>query len=302
MGIKNFMKIIMKHSPNAITMKNITNYKDAIVGIDANLMIHKNVYAIRMNGYDLKNGDLVVTHLHTLLLKLLGFIKYGVIPVFVFDGLAPLIKNETLIKRRDIQKSTKIKYDESKDKKYYAMSKEITQQEFEDCKELIRLFGFTIVDAIEEADSQLVELQKCGLIDYIVSDDMDIFAFGGKNMLKNFSVSSNKKIVEIDFDKFKLDTGFDQEMVVNLAILLGCDYCPKMKGIGPEKAYHIVMNGESVVNDVVKEYFLKPNVIKCNNVIINKTSMIDIDGINLFLNKWLFKNKYMNKLNLLVHP
>ena len=196
MGIKNFMKLIENHSPSSITYTNISFYTNKILGIDANLMIYKIVNAIRQNGYDIKNGDTIVTHIHTLLLKLIGFVKYNITPVFVFDGLAPQIKEETLQKRRVIQQNIEKKYNEAttdEEKKKYYLRYGISEQEINDCKQLITIFNYTIIDSIEEADSQLVELLNCNKIDYIVTDDMDILVFGGKNILKNFTISSKKK-------------------------------------------------------------------------------------------------------------
>ena len=77
MGIKFLIKIIEKYSPEAITYTKINNYNNHILAIDANLLIYKMIYAIRKQGYDLKNGNKIVTHIHALLLKLFGFKKYG---------------------------------------------------------------------------------------------------------------------------------------------------------------------------------------------------------------------------------
>lgn len=313
MGIKNFIKLIAKYSPNAITSTNILKYKGKILGIDANLMIYKMVNAIRQNGYDIKNEDIIVTHIHTLLLKLMGFVKYNITPVFVFDGLAPKIKEETLNKRRIIQELVKKKYCEAKtdeDKKKYYMRYSITDKEMEECKQLITLFNFTIIDSVEEADSQLVELLNCNKIDYIVTDDMDILAFGGRNILKNFSVSSSKQIQEINLEQFKKDTNLTQKMIVDIAILVGCDYCASASGIGPMKAYNLITQYKTIDNIIkhshielninyrlTREYFLNPNVIKCNDFEKwKKFKGCDKKLISDFFGNMGFKEEYIDKI------
>lgn len=100
MGIKNFMKIIHKYSTGSITYTKITDYKNKTIAIDMNLLIYKMIYAIRKNGYDLKNNDIIVTHIHAMLQKMFGFIKYKITPVFVFDGMAPQIKKRHSKKKR----------------------------------------------------------------------------------------------------------------------------------------------------------------------------------------------------------
>ena len=164
MGIKNFMKIIQKYSPDAITYNKITHYQNKILAIDANLMIYKMIFAIRKNGYDLKNGEVIVTHLHTTLQKINGFIKYNITPVFVFDGMAPQLKKATLQKRKEFQQYMEQKYykavTQDEKKKYYFMKSKITLQEILDVMELIKLFGYQVIEAPEEADSQLAYLIK----------------------------------------------------------------------------------------------------------------------------------------------
>ena len=78
MGIKNLIKIITKFAPEAISYKKITDYKNKTLGIDANLMIYKLIFAIRRGGYDIEHNGIKVTHLHGMLQKLIGFKKYNI--------------------------------------------------------------------------------------------------------------------------------------------------------------------------------------------------------------------------------
>lgn len=110
MGIKNLMKIIQKYAPNSIQYTKVDKYENKIIAIDFSLMIYKLIFSIRMNGYDLKNGEIIVTHLHALLLKIKGFAKYSITPIFVLDGMPPKIKEDTLKRRSEFQKFMKMKY------------------------------------------------------------------------------------------------------------------------------------------------------------------------------------------------
>ena len=78
MGIKNFFKVVRKYAPSAIKQTNITKYAGKKIGIDANLMLYKLIFAIRKHGYDLKNDGVITTHIHTTLLKLIAFKRYGI--------------------------------------------------------------------------------------------------------------------------------------------------------------------------------------------------------------------------------
>lgn len=315
MGIKNLMQIIKRYSPNAIEYHKITDYQNKILGIDANLMIYKMIFAIRLNGYDLMNGDIIVTHIHSLLLKLKGLIKYNITPVFVFDGMHPKIKSQVIEQRKEFQNFMQQKYyqaiTQDEKKKYYFMKSGITYEEIKECMDIIRMFGFTIVESPEEADSQLAELIKHDKINYVVTDDMDILVFGGSKLLKNFTVSDKKKIQEIDLDTIKKEIKMNQSQIIDLAILLGCDYCPSVKGVGTIGAYKLmqeykdletVMKNKPIAlsYDYVeaRKYFKNPPVIQAEKIKISKfdRSKVDKKGLKDFLDKHGYKEKYINEL------
>ena len=306
------MKIIQRYAPEAIKYTTVDKYRGKVLAIDANLMIYKMIFAIRMNGYDIQNGDVVVTHIHALLLKMKGFIKYGITPVFVFDGMPPDIKAGVLKQRKEFQKYMQVKYykavTQDEKKKYYFMKSGITYDEIKDCMRVIELFGFSLIEAVEEADAQLAELISGGKVDYVVTDDMDILVFGGGKILKNFTVSDKKKIQEIDLGVLLGETGLSQGQLIDLAILLGCDYCPSVKGIGTIGAYKLIqqhgtldkaLKTESVKLSYdykkAKEYFSNPPVIDSKKIKINKLK-INKKGLGEFLKEFDYKQEYIDKL------
>lgn len=315
MGIKNLMQIIKRYSPNAIEYHKIHEYENKVIGIDANLMIYKMIFAIRLNGYDLLNKDIIVTHIHSLLLKLRGLIKYNITPVFVFDGMHPKIKSQVIEQRKEFHNFMQQKYykaiTQDEKKKYYFMKSKITFEEIKECMEIIKMFGFTIVESPEEADSQLAELIKHDKVDYIVTDDMDILVFGGNKILKNFTVSDKKKIQEINLDKIKKEIQLDQSQIIDLAILLGCDYCPSVKGVGTIGSYKLMQEYKDLEKVIkrkkvnlsydyieARKYFKNPPVIDADKIKINKfnNSNIDKQGLKDFLDKYGYKKKYIDDL------
>jgi flap endonuclease-1 len=310
MGIKNLIKLIKKYAPDAIINKQITDYKGKVLAIDFNLMIYKMVYAIRMNGYDIKNNNINVTHIHALLQKIKAFIKYDIIPIFVFDGLPPTIKHNTLDKRKEIWHTIKVKYKNAithneKNKFYFAKS-DITQKEINDCINLLKIFNFTIIYSPQEADSQIAYLIKNGYADYAVSDDMDLLLFGCTKLLKNFTVSIKKPIQEINLIKLKKITNLSQSQLIDIGILLGCDYCPSIKGFGPITAYTKIKTYGSINNLIetkqiqISEIYNKAQQYFKNPLVTNKIKIkkLKIDKIQLilFLRKFHFTDKYIEQL------
>ena len=194
MGIKNLIKFIIKYTPDALKTKSISDYKNKKIGFDAANYIHKSILAIRINGYDIKNEDIYVTHIHSLLVKIIKLYKFNIKPIFVFDGKQPEIKIEDKYKnkKKEIKKKYNYMSDQEK-KKYYHIKYGVTTKEINECKELLELCGITILNACGEADVICAELSKKNIVSYVVTDDTDILMFGGKNILKNFSVDEKKK-------------------------------------------------------------------------------------------------------------
>jgi 5'-3' exonuclease len=197
MGIKKIKKFLDTYAPDAIQVKQIDDYKNKTVAIDILNMLYRSVIAIRKQGYDIYNDNcqVSVTHIHALLNKIIGLHKYNIKGVCVFDGIPPDIKLDALDKRRLRKKKILNIYDtlsEEEKKKYYYIQHAVTSYEIFECKLLLRICGFPIIDAPQESDSQCAYLSKKGIVQYIISDDSDILLFGGKNIIKNFSVDKRK--------------------------------------------------------------------------------------------------------------
>lgn len=300
MGVKNLMKFIKKFAPSAIEYKTIKVYRNTIMGIDANLLIYKLVYAIRARGYDLNNRNLIVTHIHSLLLKFYGFKKYNITPIFVFDSSFPSIKYKTIEEREKIRQKLINKYKGSKTKKgkriYYYIKSDITSQEINQCRELMKIFGYMVIDAKEEADAQLVELYKSSLIQYIVSDDMDILPFGGGRLLKKFSIAEKKLIQEINLNTILKEAKISMDQFIEISVLLGTDYCDN-KPMAPNKAYNLIKNKEhnvAIECGAAIKYFKNPPVKKI--VKIENKKHIMKDQLTTFLKKFNYRDAYIDKI------
>lgn len=108
-----------------------------------------------------------------------------------------------------------------------------------DAQELLILFGIPFVDAPQEAEAECAELMHRSLVDGIVTDDSDVFLFGGSRIYRN--MFNQTKYVECyllsDLEK---ELGLDRTQLVNLAYLLGSDYVDGLPGIGPVRARELL--------------------------------------------------------------
>jgi DNA excision repair protein ERCC-5 len=117
---------------------------------------------------------------------------------------------------------------------------EVTPQMVTEIQELLKHFGIPFITAPMEAESQCAFLLLENLVDGIITDDSDVFLFGGTLVYKN--LFDSKKYVE----RFTLEgireLGLDRSQLVQMAFLLGSDYTTGIYGIGPVASVEIVTN------------------------------------------------------------
>ena len=122
---------------------------------------------------------------------------------------------------------------------------EVTQTMVQECQALLRLFGLPYITAPMEAEAQCAELVGLGLVDGIVTDDSDIFLFGGTRVYKNMFNAA--KFVECylttDLEK---EYALDRRKLIRFAHLLGSDYTEGIPGVGPVTALEILTEFESL--------------------------------------------------------
>ncbi|KAJ5307620.1 XPG/RAD2 endonuclease [Penicillium atrosanguineum] len=122
---------------------------------------------------------------------------------------------------------------------------EVTQIMINECQQLLTLFGLPYVTAPMEAEAQCAELVSLGLVDGIVTDDSDIFLFGGTRVYKN--MFNQSKFVECyltsDFEK---EYALHRRKLISFAHLLGSDYTEGIPGVGPVTALEIITEFSSL--------------------------------------------------------
>ncbi|KAK5018338.1 DNA repair protein rad2 [Cryomyces antarcticus] len=116
---------------------------------------------------------------------------------------------------------------------------EVTHIMMTECQQLLKLFGLPYITAPMEAEAQCAELVSLGLVDGIVTDDSDIFLFGGTRVYKN--MFNQAKFVECYLSS-DLEKDFDltRRKLIRIAHLLGSDYTEGLPGVGPVTALEIL--------------------------------------------------------------
>ena len=310
MGIRGLNTLIKKLCPESMITRDISYYNGKSFIIDASILMYKFRHISTMNE-SLK----INSHIIGFINRIKFYLNNNIKPVFVFDGKPPIEKKNTLLKRQ--QNKTKIKEkiellqdidcntSEEKDeinieiKKLESQVIYVTREHVNECKKLLELLSIEYYDAPDEAEKYCVYLYKNGFGDYIVSDDTDVFTFGGNKVLKS-SIKNN--IIETDLDLFLTKTDYKFNKFIDLCILAGCDYLPFIPSLGINTVYTLFKKHDCI-EDIIKlnkysipEDYNYENVRKIfteyNYDIPVKQKLLDINKYELkkFLEEYKIKN------------
>lgn len=104
---------------------------------------------------------------------------------------------------------------------------------------MLRLFGIPYITAPMEAEAQCAELLSLNLVDAIITDDSDVFLFGGYRVFKNM-FNQSKTVECFLLSDLSRELGLDQGTLIRLAYLLGSDYVEGLPGVGPVVAMELL--------------------------------------------------------------
>ena len=285
MGIKNLMKVLIDKTPTAINNLSNNQLVNKKVAIDTSIILYQYVTAIKTMGSDLTGPSGASTsHIMGILVKTLQYLKFGIVPVYIFDGKPPelkmkILKDRSKIKKEALSKLLELKeektleqlevkeektpeqlLEEKKEKiKLLQKSVSISGTEMKQAAQIATLLGVPCIFAPEEADSECAYLSINNLVDYVASEDMDLLTFGTKKLVKNFS---KKGMLVISLEDILKEGNMNMDNFIDLCILLGCDYTDTIDGIGQKKAWDLMKKYGSLEELIMKNDNIKNNKYK----------------------------------------
>ncbi|EIW84325.1 hypothetical protein CONPUDRAFT_100293 [Coniophora puteana RWD-64-598 SS2] len=118
-------------------------------------------------------------------------------------------------------------------------SDDITTQMISQIMLMLRLFGIPYITAPMEAEAQCAELVQLGLVEGVITDDSDVFLFGGLRVFKNM-FNQSKTVECFLLSDLARELGLERDTLVRLAYLLGSDYVEGLPGVGPVVAMELL--------------------------------------------------------------
>lgn len=272
MGIK-YMKFLYNKSKNYIQKVPIKEFRYKKLAIDLNnFLFSKMTSAIRSDKLIINGNNEDVTHIVEFFMFICALLSYKIIPIFVFDGKTTELKNEVKNKR----KQNKIKSQE----KLSSINKNTNPKDYMKTlacvwtpndkiyDDLIKLFIFTgcpffpanhdiklEVDPLLDCEADIV----CGWLstrsptnkkygndnycDAVVSCDSDIMLFGADHLIVDnfYNLSNDANLTVIFKQKLLEDINFTEDQLLDYSIISGNEYSKGITGIGPNRAYNIIM-------------------------------------------------------------
>ncbi|GMR33474.1 hypothetical protein PMAYCL1PPCAC_03669, partial [Pristionchus mayeri] len=128
---------------------------------------------------------------------------------------------------------------------------------YRELQEVLSACGFPWIEAPGEAEAQCVWLQKEGLVDAVVSDDSDCFAFGVGRLVRHM-FSREKEIEYYQGARVEEQLGLSRWDAISIGMLSGGDYSPGIKGVGVVTALELLAQFTEERKGEEKEEFKSP--------------------------------------------
>jgi len=256
MGILGLSKLIGDYASTAIKENEIKNYFGRKVAIDASMSIYQFLIAVRQDGNLLTNDEGETTsHLMGIFYRTIRMVDNGIKPLYVFDGKPPEMKGGELMKRHEKREEAQKQLEKAEElgdaegvNKFNKRLVKVTKQHNDECKQLLKLMGIPYIEAPCEAEAQCAALVKAGKVYATATEDMDGLTFGSDILLRHLTFSEARKmpIKEFHLSKVLSELELTQEQFIDLCILLGCDYCDSIRGVGPKRAIELIKQHKSI--------------------------------------------------------
>jgi len=265
------------------------------LAIDAFNALYQFLAIIRQpDGTPLKDSTGKITsHLSGLFYRTSNLIEMGIKPVYVFDGVPPVLKRAEIERRKQIKVEAAFHYEKAlangdlpKARMLAQATTSMKDYMKEDARRLLGLMGLPYVQAPSEGEAQAAHLTQKGEAEYCASQDYDSLLFGAPRLLRNVTISGRRKLPNkgvyvdvvpelVDLEKVLKECGITHEQLIDIGILIGTDFNPNgIKGLGPKTALKLIKQHGTLEKSLphiknaafphppesIRDIFLHPNI------------------------------------------
>ena len=297
-----------------LTREEITfdRLRSKVVAVDGYNILYQFLSIIRgADGKPLADSSgRITSHLSGLFYRVCNLLSNDIWPAFVLDGEPPKFKRQEVEERKERKKQAQEKYDHALRtgdfegaRKHAQATARVNEYIRESSKQLLGLMGIPCIQAPSEGEAQAAHLAEVGLVFAAASQDYDSALFGAPRLVRNLGVTGRRKLpgrrayVEVrpelvDVERTIRDLGISRNQLIDIAILVGTDYCEGVKGLGAKKALALVAGGAKLEEtykergtvvpenlDQIVDFFKNPPVAEVRSLDfqpINKDGVISL--------------------------
>ena len=235
------------------------------------------------DGKPLSYNGKPVSHLMGFLDRASIMVSEGIDPVFVFDGRPLELKRASLEGRKDRKVEAVGKWEAAMKEGDMAAAKKLGPQTAEFNREMVaetkRLFdcmGLTWLEAPMEAEGASAVRCRRGEGGAVASQDWDTLLYGSPVMVRNLTAHGTRKFgrvmqaERIVLSEMLEELGISHEQLVDLGIMIGTDFHPGFKGIGPKTGLKLIKehgNLEAVAQ--VKDHEVPENLAEIRSLFLS---------------------------------
>ena len=230
------------------------------LAVDANGELYQFLALIRLpDGTPLEDAHgRITSHLSGLFFRVTRLIADGLELVFVFDGRPPAEKAAEIARRRAVRQryegeaaAARTAGDLAAAYAKSTMTSRLTPEMAGEAWELLKLLGVPVVQAPSEAEAQAAHIARRGDAWAAASKDYDALLFGAPRVVRFLTISGREYLPSkgtfrpiapevIDVGRMLDALAITRSQLVDLGLLVGTDFHPGIRGIGPKKALALI--------------------------------------------------------------
>lgn len=249
------------------------------------------------------NGD-PVSHIIGFFYFSINLLERKIRPIFVFDGYPPKEKREKspekinrLVKMWQIYDHERIKREVLFQDPLFLYDKFIS-----DVQKFLKFMGVPVVRGLSEGEAQGARIVSEGKAYGMISRDLDSLLFGCPRILRDVKFKKNENLCTlINLQSHLKRWQISQEQLIDVAMLIGTDYNPGIKGIGPKKGLKLILKYGCLEDipdleypwdvDRIRSLFLNPATIEADPIFRAPNT----GQITYYLEQKGFSSKRINK-------
>ncbi|KAI5954865.1 hypothetical protein KGF57_003890 [Candida theae] len=250
MGIPELWEVLKPGFDKRITLEELVDHyvkeyhRPPRVAIDAYMFIFHSDHS------SIPSEDKKIILMQNFMSKILALIGLNISVIVVFDGILKPDKTRSGVASDYEKELEKLQRTST-----FAEPNEFVEQ----IKGALQVNKIEYLQAAGEAEAQCAYIQKLGIVDFVISNDVDSLVFGATQVLRNYSRfvedigrSPSKKpatlkqkyyVTPVRMKRIEEITGLTRERLVFLATLRGGDYSSGVKRMGIVNATNLALSG-----------------------------------------------------------